>query len=78
MQDELLRAGDQVTIRKGAPLLPDGRRKLTRDCLAVVISVHGRSVKVEPHTLFVEEADGSKIVAPFAMFDLSYIYRRDS
>jgi len=78
MEDERLRPGDAVTIRKGAPMPPDGRRRLTKDCRAKVIQVDGRRVKVETTAQFAEDADGSRMVAPYATFDLTYVFRRDS
>lgn len=73
-----LRPGDSVTVRKGAPLPPNGVRRLVKDCRAKVIAVEGRRVKVAVSAPLLEDEDGSRIQAPFATFDLSYVYRVDS
>ncbi|MBI3724840.1 hypothetical protein HY251_12925 [bacterium] len=78
MEDERLLPGDRVTVRKGAPLPPDGHRRLTRDCCAKVVEVAGRRVKVAVTAPYIDNDDGSRILAPFVTFDLSYVYRVDS
>jgi hypothetical protein len=78
MHEERLRPGDTVTVRKGAPMPHDASKRLGHDCVAKVISVDGRKVKVETTALFTENDDGSKVMAPFATFDLTYVYKRDS
>jgi hypothetical protein len=77
MEDERLRVGDRVTVRKGAPMPPDGKRRLEKDFQAKVIGVDGRRVKVAMDEHIVD-ADGSRMVTPFAVFDLTYVYRMDS
>ncbi|MEZ0228549.1 MAG: hypothetical protein ACAI25_07970 [Planctomycetota bacterium] len=77
MEEERLRLGDRVTVRKGAPLPPDGKRRLEKDFHAKVVSVEGRRVKVALDEHYVDE-DGSRMVTPYAVFDLTYVYRLDS
>lgn len=77
MQDEVLKTGDNVTIRKGAPLTPDGKRRLAHDCRGRVIAVSGRKVTVETDQSSIMDDEGSQLRAPFALVDVSYVYRRE-
>lgn len=72
-----LRPGDAVTVRRGALLLPDGRRRLPADCQAKVIDVTGRSVKVEASAPFADDENGYRLVGRVLTFDVSYVHRRD-
>ena len=78
MHESVLKPGDAVTVRRGALLLPDGRRRLPADCQAKVIAVTGRSVKVEASTGFADDENGFRLVGRFLTFDASYVYRRDA
>jgi hypothetical protein len=77
VHEESLRPGDSVTLRKGAPLPPDGKRRLKVDCKAKVIEVVGSRVKVITKESFLDDEDGSRVVAPYLILDLSYVYRVD-
>ena len=77
MHESLLKPGDAVTVRRGALLLPDGRRRLPTDCEAKVLSVIGRSIRVEANTGFADDENGFRLVGRFLTFDVSYVYRRD-
>ena len=78
MHETDLKPGDTVTVRRGALLLPEGRRRLPADCLAKVMGVTGRSVKVEANTSFADDENGFRLVGKFLTFDVSYVYRRDA
>jgi hypothetical protein len=77
MHESVLRPGESVTVRKGAPL-PGGHslRRLTTDVRGKVVSVTGRSVNVEADEGFRDEA-GLLLSARFLPFDQSYVFRRD-
>ena len=78
MHDSILKPGDPVTVRRGALLLPDGRRRLPADCQGKVIGVLGRSIKIEANTGFVDDENGFRLVGRFLTFDVSYVYRLDA
>jgi hypothetical protein len=78
MHDCILKLGDPVTVRRGALLLPDGRRRLPNDCQGKVIGVAGRSVKIEANHGFADDENGFRLVGKFLTFDVSYVYRRDA
>ena len=78
MHDNILKPGEAVTVRRGALLLPDGRRRLPADCQGKVIAVAGRSIKIEASTGFVDDENGFRLVGRFLTFDVSYVYRRDA
>jgi hypothetical protein len=78
MHESLLKPGDAVTVRRGALLLPEGRRRLPADCQGKVISVAGKSIKVEANGGFVDDENGFRLVGKFLTFDVSYVYRRDA
>ncbi len=75
MHESMLRAGDAVTVRKGA--LPAGRpsRRLPADIRGRVVSVTGRAVQVEAEGGYRDE-DGTQLAMKFLTFDQSYVYRR--
>jgi hypothetical protein len=78
MHECILKPGDDVTVRRGALLLPDGRRRLPADCEGKVIGVTGRSIKIEANTGFADDENGFRLVGKFLTFDVSYVYRRDA